>query len=185
MRFTLIFFVAAGLFAATAVEACPACGDKLSLTGGGVSFERVNKSGPPARVLMLATQGSPLQTADTDLGLVAEFKRSGYDVTVVKDSSELDHALHENAADVVIVHWSEVAATAERLGNEGTPPAIVPVAYKAEDAAAAKAAGAGQCVAQAEQRKGRKLAATVDRVIEKRRKGEPVDCPVVVASRTG
>jgi hypothetical protein len=184
MRPKVMILAAAGLFAATAAQACPACGDKLSLVGGGVSFERVSQSGPPARVLVLATPGSPLQAADSDLGLVAELKRSGYDVKVVKDSTELDHAIHEHGADVVVTHWSDAAATAGRLGKESSAPAVVPVAYKAEDAAAAKAAGAGKCVSQAEQRKGRKLTETVDKVIEKRRKGEPVDCPVVVASRT-
>ena len=52
------------------------------------------------------------------------------------------------------------------------------------DAADAMAAGASKCLSQADQRKGRKLTETVDKVLEKRRKGEPADCPLVVASRT-
>jgi len=58
------------------------------------------------------------------------------------------------------------------------------MAYKSSDAADAMAAGAGKCLCQADQRKGRKLTETVDKVLDKRRKGEPADCPLVVASRT-
>ena len=38
MRPKVLILAAAGLFAAMAAQACPACGDKLSLVGGGVSF---------------------------------------------------------------------------------------------------------------------------------------------------
>jgi len=60
----------------------------------------------------------------------------------------------------------------------------VPVSYKSDDAAAALAAGGGKCVYQADQRKGRKLTETIDKVLDKRRKGESTDCPLRVASRT-
>jgi hypothetical protein len=183
MRPKVIILAAVGLFAATAAEACPACGDKLSLVGGGVSFERVSHA-VPGRIVVLAEPGSPLQAADTDLGLVKEFERSGHNVTVAASASELDRIVHEKGADVVVAHWSEAALTAGRLGHGAEAPTVVPVAYKADDAAAAKAAGSGKCVSQAEQRNGRKLSETVDKVLEKRRKGEPADCPIVVASRT-
>lgn len=172
-----------GLLAATAAQACPACGDKLSLVGGGVSFERVSQAAP-GRIVLLAEPGSPLQAADTDLGLVAEFKRAGHEVTVVTDPKDLEHVVHEHGADVVVAHWKEAAATAGVLGTGAAAPTVVPMAYKADDAAAAKAAGSGKCVSQADQRSGRKLTETIDKVLERRRKGEPADCPVVVASRT-
>ena len=180
----VLILAAAGLFAATAAQACPACGDRLSLVGGGVSFERVSQAGPPGRIVVLAEPGSVVQTADSDLGLVAEFKRAGHDVKVVSDAGELDRVVRDQGADVVIAHWSEAAATAGRLGKGTGTPTVVPVSYKSRDAAEAMAAGAGRCVCQAEQRKGRKLTETIDKVLDKRRKGEPADCPVVVASRT-
>jgi hypothetical protein len=180
MRLRTVIIGVVGLLAATAAPACPACGDKLSLVGGGVSFERVNQIAP-GRIVVLAEPGSPLQTADHDLGLVAEFKRAGHDVRVVADPNELDRALHEQGADVVVAHWSEAAATAARLGTSATSPTVIPVAYKADDAAAAKAAGSGKCVSQAADRHGRKLSDTIGKVLEKRRKGEPTDCPLVVA----
>jgi hypothetical protein len=185
MRPKVLILAAAGLLAATAAHACPACGDKLSIVGGGVSFEQVGRNGPPGRIILLAEAGSPLQAADSDLGLVAEFKRAGHDVKVVADSNELDRVVREQGADVVVTHWSEAAATAGRLGKDNSSPTVVSVSYKADDAAAAKAAGVDKCVCQADQRKGRKLTDTVDKVLAQRRKGESADCPLVVASRAG
>ncbi len=183
MRPKVLILAAAALFAATAAEACPACGDKLSLVGGGVSFERVSQA-VPGRIVVLAEPGSPLQAAENDLRLVAGFKRAGHDVKVVSDSNELDRVVREQGADVVVAHWSEAAATAGRLGTGSASPTVVPVAYKADDAAAAKAAGSDKCLCQADQRKGRKLTETIDKVLERRRRGEPADCPLVIASRT-
>ena len=174
--------IVVGILAATAAEACPACGDKLSLVGGGVSFERVSQAAP-GRIVVLAEPGSPLQAADADLGLVAEFKRAGHDVKVVPDANELDRVVREQGADIVVTHWSEAAATAARLGTGGTSPTVVSVSYKADDAAAAKAAGSTKCVSQADKSNGRKLTETIDKALERRRKGEPADCAEVVASR--
>ena len=183
MRPTLLVLAATGLFGATAVQACPACGDKLSI-GGGASFERVSQSGPPGRVLVLAAPGSQMQTANSELNLVDEFKRAGYEVRLVGDLNELNHAVHEQGADVVVAHWTDAAAAAGAVGKDASSPTVVSVSYKADDAAAVKAAGAGKCISQAEERKSRKLTGTVGKIIQKRRKGEPADCPVVVASRT-
>lgn len=184
MKPKVIILVAAGLFAATAAEACPACGDKLSLVGGGVSFERVGQSVPPGRIILLAEPGSAVQAADSDLGLAAEFKHAGHNVTVVTDSNELDRVVREQGADVVVAHWKEAAATSERLRKDNSSPTVVSVSYKADDAAAAKAAGVDKCVCQADKGKGRKLTDAVNKVLTQRRKGESADCPLVVASRT-
>lgn len=184
MRPKVIVVAAAGLFAATAAQACPACGDKLSLVGGGVSFERVSRVGPTGRIVVLAAPGSPLQAADSDLGLVAGFRRAGHEVTVVTDEADLARVVHEQRTDVVLAHWSETKSAAGRLGTDGTSPTILAVTYKTEDAEAAKAAGVGDCVCRADQRKGRKLSDKVDQILELRRKGQPADCPVKIASRT-
>lgn len=169
---------AAALFTATAAHACPACGDKIM--GGGMSFERV----PPGRIVVLAEPGSALQTAETELGLAAKLKRAGHDVTVVTTSDELDHVVRDHGADVVVAHWTEAAATADRLGKHSGSPTVVAVSYKSTDAAEATAAGVDKCVCQADQRKGKKLAETIDKVLDKRSKGQPTDCLLVAASST-
>ena len=163
---------AVALFTATAAQACPACGDKI--IGGGMSFERVGAA-PPGRIVVLAEPGSALQAAETELGLAARLKRSGHEVTVVTTSSELDRVVREQGADVVVAHWTEATATAGRLSKGDGSPTVVAVSYKSTDAAEATAAGADKCVCQAEQRKGKKLAETIDKVLDKRSKGEPTD----------
>jgi hypothetical protein len=173
---------AVALFAATAAQACPACGDKLTMAGG-VGFERVSNA-PPGRVVVLAEPGSALETADTELGLAARLKRSGHDVKVVTTSNELDRVVREQGADVVVAHWTDAASTAGRLGKGDGSPTVVAVSYKSTDAAEAAAAGVDKCVCQADQRKGKKLAETIDKVLDKRRKGEPADCTPVAASHT-
>lgn len=186
MKPKMLVCLTAGLLAATVAQACPACGDKLSLVGGGVSFESAaGRSGPPGRIVLYAAPGSPLQSAESDLGLVAEFKRAGHKVKVVTDSEELDRLVRDKGADVVIAHWSEADATTGRVAKDSaSPPTVVAVSYKSDDAAAARAAGAGNCLCKAEQNKGQELTATVDRILERRRKGQPADCPMKVASRT-
>ena len=176
-----VVLAAVALFTAMAAQACPACGDKIM--GGGMSFERVSAS-PPGRIVVLAEPGSALQTADTELGLAAGLKRSGHDVKVVTTSDELDRVVQEQGADVVVAHWTEAAATADRLSKGDGSPTVVAVSYKSTDAAEATAAGVDKCVCQAEQRKGKKLAETIDKALGKRRKGEPAGCTLVAASHT-
>ena len=173
---------AVALLAATAAQACPACGDKLSLVGGGVSFERVS-AGPPGKVVVLAEPGSTLQAADSDLKLVASLKHSGHDVKVAATPSELEQIVHDQGADVVLAHWTEAAATADKLGKGNGAPTVVAVSYKSDDLAEAAAAGVDKCVCQAEAKKGKKLAETIDKVLGQRRKGDSAGCPIVVASK--
>src|SRR5262245_59062660 len=90
MKPKLVVSLVAGLLAATAAQACPACGDKLSLVGGGVSFMDAGRAGPPGRVVLYAGPDSPLRSAEADLGLVSRMKRAGHEVTVVGDEAELD-----------------------------------------------------------------------------------------------
>jgi hypothetical protein len=164
----------------TTAQACPACGDKLSIAGG-VGFERVN-DGPPGRIVVLAEPGSALQAAETELGLAARLERSGHEVQVVDNSSDLDRVVRERGADVVVAHWTEAASTADRIGRVDGAPTVVAVSYKSTDAAEATAAGVEKCVCQADQRKGKKLVETIDKVLDKRRKGEPADCTPVNAT---
>ena len=92
--------------------------------------------------------------------------------------------MREHGADVVVAHWTEAAATADRFSKDNGSPTVVAVSYKSTDAAEAMAAGVDKCVCQADQRKGKKLAETIDKVLGKRSKGEPADCLLVAASST-
>jgi hypothetical protein len=58
-----------------------ACGDKLSMMGGGVSFEMLNPSLHQGRVVMYITPGSPLHKANAELRKSLE--RAGHKVRSV------------------------------------------------------------------------------------------------------
>ena len=49
---------------------------------------------------------------------------------------------------------------------------------------AAKAEGADRCLARADQKRGRKLAEAIDKILEQRRKGVPSECATTIANRT-
>ena len=164
---------------ALSVFACAgwACGDKLAMIGGGVSFERVSQAAYPGRVVMLVEPGSPLSQADADLKLTESLKRTGHSVRRVASEAELETALSNEAADVVVVYWTDAGAVKTKLGT-ATPatPTIVPVVYHPTPAQLSDANAQAKCVTQVEKRRGRQLSDTVERVVEKRKTGQPLDC---------
>jgi hypothetical protein len=169
----------AALMATTAAYACPACGDKLNFGSSG--FERINRKSEPGKVLLLATAGSPLSSTD---GPQTVLQRAGHHVASVANPDEIGPALAEHGADVVVVHWTEVAAVEAKLSGVEPAPTIVPVAYEQRDAAAANAAGVDSCLERTDQRGGRRLLASIDRILDQRRKGVASACVVKIASRT-
>jgi hypothetical protein len=172
------WWVLAGLLAANAAYACPACGDKLNF--GGMNFERTNPN--PGRVVVLVSPGSTVSAGKLDIK--AALERDGHQVFVAQSPEELDRLSHDHQADVVVTHWSDVPVAEQKLGTEPGAPTIVPVAYEDKDAAAAKAEGADRCLARADQKRGRKLAEAIDKILEQRRKGAPSECVATVANRS-
>jgi hypothetical protein len=164
-----------GSFAAHASYACPACGDKLNF---GMRFEQQ----PPGQLIVLAAPGSALADPASNVRIALE--RAGHDVSVVQSADELIDKLHGHEIDVVVAHWADVGDLQQRLAGVAPEPAVIPVAYEEEDAAAAAAEGASRCLARIDQKRGRKLAETVDEVLERRRKGAPPECETTVANRT-
>ena len=71
--------------------------------------------------------------------------------------------------------WSSLTMNApaaeQQLGREPGAPTIVPVAYEDKDAAAAKAEGADRCLARADQKRGRKLAEAIDKILNNDERG--------------
>ena len=172
------WWVLTGLLAANAAYACPACGDKLNF--GGMNFERVNPN--PGRVVVLASPGSPAAAGKLDIK--AALERDGHEVFVAQSPEELDRMSRDHRPDVVVTHWSDAPAAEQQLGREPGAPTIVPVAYEDKDAAAAKAEGADRCLARADQKRGRKLAEAIDKILEQRRKGAPSECVATIANRS-
>jgi hypothetical protein len=169
----LAIAIALSTVAATAM----ACGDKLAMIGGGVSFERISQTAHPGRVVLLIAPDSPFSQADTDLKLTESLRRSGHSVRRVASESELEAALDKEAADVVVVYWTDAGTVNSRLGAATTTaPTVVPVVYHPTAGQLSDATAQSKCVAQVDKRRGRQLNETIDRAVEKRKSGQPLDC---------
>jgi hypothetical protein len=169
-------YVFAAIALSVATTAAFACGDKLAMIGGGVSFERISQSAHPGRVVMLIAPDSPFSQADNDLKLADSLRRTGHSVRRVSSEAELKAALDKEAADVVVVYWTDAGAVNSELRTAAAAPTVVPVVYHPTPAQLNDATTKSKCVAQVEKRRGRELAETVDRVVGKRKSGQPLDC---------
>lgn len=156
------------------VTVAQACGDKLSVIGGGVSFDRVAQH--RGNVVMLVGPNSSLRAANDDLKLRQALEYAGNKVSTVENSDELTRVLEKGKTDVVLVSWSEAGRLQEQMVNRSGSPTVVRVAYKTDPAELTAAGKQGVCYARAEQRQDRQLVRTVGRVIEQREKNLPVVC---------
>ena len=158
------------------------CGDKLAMIGGGVSFDRVAAATQLGSVVLLVAPDSPLSRADADLGLTDSLRRTGHTVRQVHSEVELQAALRQHQADVVVVYWTEAESIADAFGSDATSrPIVVPVAYRATPTQLANAPS--KCIADVEKRRGKQLMETIDRVLTRRKAGQSVDCLAESGSR--
>ena len=161
------------VFASTAL----ACGDKLAMIGGGVSFERISHATNPGSVVLLIAPGSPFSQADDELKLAESLRKTGHTVRRVSSTAELESALRDSPVDVVVAYWTDANAVAQKLGGSASAaPTVVPVVYQATPAQLSDATAGSKCVAEVEKRRGKQLAETVDKVLQKRKSGQPVTC---------
>lgn len=159
------------LLGATAAHAC---GDKLSVIGGGVSFDRVAQH--RGNVVMLVEPNSSLRAANDDLKLRQALENAGNKVSTVETPAELTSVLDKGKTDVVLVSWSDASRLQEQMVSRSGSPTVLRVAYKTDPAELTAAGKQGICYARADQRQDRQLVRTVGRVLEQREKNQPVVC---------
>ena len=88
-----------------AASVAQACGDKLSVIGGGVSLDRVSQH--RGNVVMLVEPNSSLRAANDNLKLRQALEYAGNKVSTVETSAELSRVLELGKTDVVLVSWSD------------------------------------------------------------------------------
>jgi DNA-binding NtrC family response regulator len=159
-----------------------ACGDKLSVIGGGVSFDRVSQH--RGNVVMLVEPNSSLRAANNDLKLRQALEYAGNKVRTVETAAELTSVLDEGKTDVVLVSWGDAGKLQEQLANRSRSPTVLPVAYKTDPAELTAASKQGSCYARAEHRQDKQLVKTVGHVLEQREKNRPVVCKPAAAITT-
>ena len=107
-----------------AASVAQACGDKLSVIGGGVSFDRVSQH--RGNVVMLVEPNSSLRAANDDLKLRQALEYAGNKVSTVETSAELTRVLDKGKTDVVLVSWSDAVRLQEQMVNRSGSPTVLP-----------------------------------------------------------
>src|SRR5512139_2726376 len=120
--------VLAGIAVTLAAQApAHACGDKLSMMGGGVGFEMLNPSLHPARVVVFVTPESPLYA--TRSALQKKLERAGHTVTVVDGPDALQKSLRTTQVDVVLTNLTD-ERSATPVNASARAPALLSLVYK-------------------------------------------------------
>lgn len=163
----------------TVTSASWACGDKLSVIGGGVSFDRVTRH--HGNVVMLVEPNSSLRAANDALKLRQALEHAGNTVRTVDTPAELESALAQGAVDIVLVSWGESGRLEAQLAGRSGLPTVLPVAYRTDPAELDNAVRQGTCFTRVEERGDKRLVRAVGRVMELREKKAPLDCrnPIV------
>ncbi|MEY2920166.1 MAG: hypothetical protein RL261_1471 [Pseudomonadota bacterium] len=172
-----------GLVAAAAVLLHPgpgaACGDKLSMMGGGVGFERINFSRHRGSVVMLLAPDSPLRKTATDLELQRSLEKAGHRVRTLETVAELASVVQAGDVDVVLVDGT----TADDLPRQVTTapsgakgPVILTVVYKSDNGALPAKQVDRLCVARVDKQNGRQVIDAIEYALASKARGMPVTC---------
>ena len=164
--------VVAGALVATAALAC---GDKLVAMGGGVGFERVMVSRNPGHIVLMLEPATGLTAANDKFNLAGSLKLAGHEVFVATSAEDLREQRIAVAPDVILVDASRAKQFQFQPVAAGTGPAIMPVAYSADDGQAIADPEAA-CVTVASGRKGAQVLKAVEQTMKLRKRGLPTPC---------
>ena len=165
----MVMGAAAGLLL---VSAAMACGDKLVALGGGVPFDRIHARRAGHVILYLNPQ-SGLTAANADIRLDAALTQAGHNVRAVATRGDLERALGEAEADVVLMDWADAAQLNAGISNKVPTLAVL---YGGRGGELARVEAREQCVLEADRRRASQLLKAVDRIIEDHARGRQVDC---------
>jgi CheY-like chemotaxis protein len=155
------------------LSAALACGDKLVALGGGVPFERIHVTRHSGQVILYLNPETRLRIANAEMRLDTALTRAGHTVRTVTTRADLDHALQEARADLVLMDWADAMQLNARLTDK-IP--TLPVIYGAGPDAVAQAASQNRCVIEANKGKGSQLVRAIEHILEGQGKGVAVDC---------
>ena len=169
-----LWSVCAGLAVAVAAQApAHACGDKLSMMGGGVGFEMLNPSLHPARVVVFVTPESPLYA--TRSALQKKLERAGHTVTVVDGPDGLQKSLRTAQVDVVLTNLTdERSATPVNAGSRA--PALLSLVYKPTADSFSATSASVTCTTRVDKARGSQLLDDIENVMSHKGTGLASDC---------
>jgi hypothetical protein len=152
----------AGLGLASAPGAL-ACGDKLTVLGGGIPFDKIHTNHRHGSVIMYLSPDSKLSAANNDARLDQALTRDGHQVRLVQSNAELKQALDAGQADFVLIDWSDAKLLQPDVAAK-VP--IVPVTYGSDAAERALAQTRSGCVVQSNKRHTQEMVHEVEALLE-------------------
>jgi hypothetical protein len=124
-----------------------ACGDKLLVLGRRV--KRVPAAKHPASVLLYMRSGSALPTAAKAMKLESTLRQAGHRVDRVDEPDRLRGHLTAGGYDFVFTDLPDATSVVQEAGSAPGRPEVVPVAYKASEAALRDSRGSFRIVVRA------------------------------------
>jgi len=158
-----------------------ACGDKLTVLGGGIPFDKIHTNHRHGSLIMYLSPDSRLSATNSDARLDQALTRDGNQVKVVQSSAELKQALESGQADFVLIDWSE--AQHLQPGVIANVP-IVPVTYEGDATGRAMAQTRSGCVVQSNKRHSREMVQEVETLLENQ-SSLAVSCAGSLAATSG
>ncbi len=158
-----------------------ACGDKLTVLGGGLPFDRIHTNHRHGSVILFLSPDSRLAATNGDVALDRTLTRAGHRVRSVRTSAELRQALGTAQVDFVLMDWSEARQLQAGLG---TSVPVVPVTYGGSAEERAVAQSRSGCVVQSTRGRGRQLVREVEALLENQ-SGLASSCAESLATTSG
>jgi hypothetical protein len=152
-----------GTLALTSAPGALACGDKLTVLGGGIPFEKIHTNHRHGSLVMYMTPDSRLFATNNDARLDQALTRDGHQVRLVQSSAELKQALDSGQVDFVLIDLS-AAKTLQADMLAHVP--IVPVTYGDDAADRALAQSRSGCVVQSNKRHSHEMVHEVEALLE-------------------
>jgi hypothetical protein len=174
--------VLAGLAVALAAQVpAHACGDKLSMMGGGVNFETLNPSLHPARVVVFVTPDSPFFASRS--ALQKKLERAGHSVTLVNTADALQQSLRTAQVDVVLTNLTdESAATPVKAG--ASAPALLSLIYKPTLSSFSATSASVTCTTRVDKTRGSRVLEDIESVMSHKGTGLAPDCTPTGAAKS-
>jgi hypothetical protein len=164
-----------------------ACGDKLSMMGGGVSFDLVNPGRHRGNVILFAPPESPLRLGKNGATLEKTLERAGHKVRRVDTTTALAAALQAGNVDIVLTDAGDAVATPQRVAaasGSQAEPAPLALSYRPTAADLSSASLGRTCVAQFDSR-GKQLLDAIENVLAAKGQVAAASCaPASVTSST-
>lgn len=150
-----------------------ACGDKLAMMGGGVSFETLNSNLHHGRVVIFITPESSLHASTKELKKTLE--RAGHKVRSVDNAADFKHALQSGDVDVVLTNLGENQVPVQVATGSRTP-AVLSVIYKPTTDVLAGTSIDVTCTTRAEKARGRQTIEDIENVLAHKGRGLAANC---------